>query len=75
MTMVATEEKERRLLTLVGEERTGRQVAKAYEAAYGERILYGTVYAIFESLEARGLVVTRNTNQTRYIIASAPGSL
>lgn len=44
------------LLSLVITERSGREVAKAYQEATGKRILYGTVYTRFAQMEKRGWV-------------------
>ena len=51
------------LLRLVITERSGREVAKAYEAENGERIPYGTLYTVFAQMEARGWVKIRQSTK------------
>jgi DNA-binding PadR family transcriptional regulator len=48
------------LLRLVITERTGREVAKAYESESGQSIPYSTVYACFADMEKRGWVRIRD---------------
>ena len=56
-------ERELELLTLVTTERVGREVAKAYKDLCGKRILYGTVYAVFEQMAERKWVRIRQCDE------------
>lgn len=56
-------EREIELLRLVIRERTGREVAKAYEAESGSTIPYGTVYTLFAQMEERGWVRVRQATK------------
>lgn len=49
-------ERELELLGLVITERSGREVAKAYEDQAGRRIPYGTIYTTFAQMEELGWV-------------------
>jgi DNA-binding PadR family transcriptional regulator len=51
---------ELQLLALVGDERPGREVAKAYEKETGRQISYGTLYTTFRRLREAGWVSVRD---------------
>lgn len=53
-------ENEFRLLALVVTERSGRDVAKAFEKAAGRPISYGTLYVTFGRLRESGWVTVRD---------------
>jgi len=69
--------RELELLRLVVTERSGREVAQAYEAANGEAIPYGTVYTLLAQMEARGWVKIRRAAGDRRVrrikITRGPG--
>ena len=51
---------EQELLAIVVRERSGRDVAKEYEARTGRTIAYGTLYTTFRRLKDAGWVVARD---------------
>ena len=51
---------EYQLLALVVRERSGREVAKAYQAETGKSISYGTLYVVLGRLQEQGWVKVRD---------------
>ncbi len=66
------------LLALVVAERTGREVAKAFEKATGRAISYGTLYVTFGRLKDSGWVTVRDDEdadgRVRWFRITAVGS-
>jgi len=50
---------ELKVLSLVTEERSGREIARLYSREAGERIPYGTLYSTLRRMRARGWVRMR----------------
>lgn len=67
-----------RLLALVVTERSGRDVAKAFEKAAGRAISYGTLYVTFGRLKDAGWVTVRDDEdadgRVRWFRITAAGS-
>ena len=67
-----------KVLALVLEERTGREVASLYRHQTGKRIPHGTLYSTLRRLRARGWVRMREDRdldpRVRLFVATAEGT-
>lgn len=70
-------EKELRLLVLVANERTGREVAAVYKSEYGKPISYGTLYITFSRMKDAGWIDVREgvdqDGRLKYFKLTLPG--